>query len=37
MIEFYLENPIVLVIEGEEVANNFKSQFEMLWKMAKNN
>ena len=35
MIESYLENPIILVIESEEVAKSFKDQFEILWKMAK--
>ena len=35
LIESYLENPIILLIESEEVANSFKSQFEMLWKIAK--
>ena len=35
MIESYLENPIILVIESEDVANSFKYQFEILWKMAK--
>jgi sugar-specific transcriptional regulator TrmB len=35
MIESYLKNPIILVIESEEVANSFKDQFEILWKMAK--
>lgn len=35
LIESYLENPIILSIESEEVAKSFKHQFEMLWKMAK--
>ena len=35
LIESYLENPIILVIESEEVARGFKDQFEMLWKTAK--
>jgi sugar-specific transcriptional regulator TrmB len=35
MIEFYMENPIILAIESEEVARSFKNQFEMLWKIAK--
>lgn len=35
LIESYLENPIIILIESEEVASSFKNQFEMLWKMAK--
>jgi sugar-specific transcriptional regulator TrmB len=35
LIEFHMENPIVLVIEGEEVAKSFKDQFEIFWGMAK--
>ena len=35
LIESYLENPIILSIESEEVANSFKQQFEMFWKIAK--
>jgi len=35
MIESYLENPIILVVESKEVAKSFRDQFEMLWKMAK--
>lgn len=35
LIESYLENPIILVIESKEVAKGFKDQFEMLWKTAK--
>lgn len=35
MIESYLENPIILVIESQEVANSFLKQFNMLWKTAK--
>lgn len=35
LIECYMENPIMLVIESEEVAKSFKNQFEMLWKIAK--
>lgn len=35
LIESYLENPIILSIESEEVAKSFKEQFEMLWKSAK--
>lgn len=35
MIEFHLENPIVITIEGEEVAKSFKNQFEVMWKAAK--
>jgi sugar-specific transcriptional regulator TrmB len=35
LIESYMENPIILVIESEEVAKGFRDQFEMLWKMAK--
>jgi sugar-specific transcriptional regulator TrmB len=34
LIELYMENPIILVIESEEVANSFRNQFEILWKMA---
>ncbi|MEI6731751.1 MAG: helix-turn-helix domain-containing protein [archaeon] len=35
MIESYLENPIILVIESQEVADSFLKQFNMLWKTAK--
>jgi hypothetical protein len=35
MIESYLENPIILVIESEEVAKSFRNQFEVFWKSAK--
>jgi hypothetical protein len=35
MIESYLENPIILVIESEEVADSFRNQFEVFWKSAK--
>ena len=35
LIESYLENPIVIAIESEEVAKSFKNQFEMLLKIAK--
>jgi len=35
MIELYLENPIVITIESEEVAKSFKTQFEFFWKIAK--
>jgi len=36
LIESYMENPIILVIESEEVAKGFRNQFEMLWNSAKN-
>jgi sugar-specific transcriptional regulator TrmB len=35
MIESYLENPIILVIESKEVADSFRNQFEVFWKSAK--
>jgi len=35
MIELYLENPIILLVESEEVAKSFKKQFEIFWEMAK--
>jgi len=35
-IESYMKNPIILVIESEEVAKSFKDQFEIFWKLAKN-
>jgi len=35
MIESFLQNPIILTIESEEVSKSFKDQFEMMWKIAK--
>jgi len=35
MIESYLQNPIILTIESEEVSKSFKDQFELMWKIAK--
>lgn len=35
MISIHSENPLFIAIESEEVANAFKTQFEVLWKIAK--
>ena len=35
LLGIYTENPIVIVIDSEEIAKSFREQFNVLWKQAK--
>lgn len=35
LLGIFMEEPIVISIENQEVADNFKNQFEILWKLGK--
>lgn len=35
LLGIFIKEPIIISIENQEVANNFKNQFEILWKLGK--